>query len=115
MILKRNFDPRKVTTYVWRQLVVALLWSAAVYVAYVVFGLSFVSAPFGILGIFGTALAIFLALRNNTAFGRWGEASQAWAAITAAAPSPDSSSPSPTRTGTRRSIGPKRRKRSGAR
>jgi putative membrane protein len=45
---------------------------------------AFVSAPFGVLGILGTALAIFLAFRNNTAFGRWGEASQAWTAITAA-------------------------------
>ncbi len=84
MILKRNFDPRKVTTYVWPQLLAALAWSAAVYVAYVVLGWTFVSAPFGILGILGTALALFLAFRNNTAFGRWGEASQAWAAITAA-------------------------------
>lgn len=84
MILKRNFDPRKVTTYVWPQLLAALVWSAAVYVAYVVLGWTFVSAPFGILGILGTALALFLAFRNNTAFGRWGEASQAWAAITAA-------------------------------
>jgi putative membrane protein len=84
MILKRNFDPRKVTTYVWPQLLAALTWSAAVYLAYVALGLTFVSAPFGILGILGTALAIFLAFRNNTAFGRWGEASQAWTAITAA-------------------------------
>jgi putative membrane protein len=84
MIVKRNFDPRKVTMYVWRQLVAALLWSAAVYVAYVVLGLAAFSAPFGVLGILGTALAIFLAFRNNTAFGRWGEASQAWTAITAA-------------------------------
>lgn len=84
MIVKRNFDPRKVTMYVWRQLAVALLWSAVVYVAYVVLGLTAVSVPFGILGILGTALAIFLAFRNNTAFGRWGEASQAWTAITAA-------------------------------
>jgi putative membrane protein len=84
MIVKRNFDPRKVTMYVWQQLVVALIWSAAVYVGYVMLGLTAFSAPFGVLGIFGTALAIFLAFRNNTAFGRWGEASQAWAAITAA-------------------------------
>jgi putative membrane protein len=84
VILKRNFDPRKVTTYVWPQLLAALAWSAAVYVAYVVLGWTFVSAPFGILGVLGTALALFLAFRNNTAFGRWGEASQAWAAITAA-------------------------------
>ncbi len=84
MIVKRNFDPRKVTLYVWPQLAVALVWSAAVYLAYVVLDLAFVSAPFGVLGILGTALAIFLAFRNNTAFGRWGEASQAWTAITAA-------------------------------
>jgi putative membrane protein len=84
VIIKRNFDPRKVTMYVWPQLLAALAWSAAVYVAYVVLGLTFVSAPFGILGVLGTALALFLAFRNNTAFGRWGEASQAWAAITAA-------------------------------
>lgn len=84
MILKRNFDPRKVGVYVWPQLLAALLWSAAVYVAYEMLGWSFVSVPFGVLGILGTALALFLAFRNNTAFGRWGEASQAWAAITAA-------------------------------
>lgn len=84
MIVKRNFDPRKVTMYVWEQLAVALIWSAVVYVAYVVLGLAAFSAPLGVLGILGTALAIFLAFRNNTAFGRWGEASQAWTAITAA-------------------------------
>lgn len=84
MILKRRFDPRKVTLYVWQQLVVALLWSALVYVAYMALGLTFIAVPFGVLGVFGTALAIFLAFRNNTAFGRWGEASQAWAAIGAA-------------------------------
>jgi putative membrane protein len=84
VILKRNFDPRKVGVYVWPQLLVALLWSAVVYVAYVLLGWNFVSLPFGVLGILGTALAIFLAFRNNTAFGRWGEGSQAWTAITAA-------------------------------
>lgn len=84
MILKRNFDPRKVGVYVWPQLLVALLWSAAVYVAYGMLGWSFVAVPFGVLGVLGTALALFLAFRNNTAFARWGEASQAWAAITAA-------------------------------
>jgi putative membrane protein len=84
VILKRTFDPRKVATYVWPQLVVALVWSATVYIAYAVFGQTFVSVPFGVLGILGTALSIFLAFRNNTAFSRWGEASQAWTAITAA-------------------------------
>ena len=83
MILKRNFNPAKVMTYVWQQLAVAAVWSVLVYLGYVVLDWTMLGAPFGVLGILGTALAIFLAFRNNTAFGRWGEASQAWAAITA--------------------------------
>lgn len=45
MILKRNFAPRKVATYVWRQLVVALVWSAAVCIGYVPLGLTAISVP----------------------------------------------------------------------
>jgi putative membrane protein len=84
VIVKRNFDPQKVISYVWQQLLFALLWAIAVYVAYVVLGLSIVSAPLGVLSVLGTALSIFLAFRNNTSFSRWGEASQAWTAIISA-------------------------------
>lgn len=51
--------------YVWRQLAAALLWSAVIYVAYAVLGLTALSVPFGDLGILGAALAIFLAFRNK--------------------------------------------------
>jgi putative membrane protein len=81
MILKRNFDPRKVATYVWRELVLALLLSTGVYVLHVTLGLQQVTVPFGLLSLLGAALAIFLAFRNNTSFARWGEAAQLWYGI----------------------------------
>jgi len=81
MILKRNFDPRKVTTYVWRELTWVLVVSTAVYVLHITLGLTALSMPFGLLSLLGAALAIFLAFRNNTSFARWGEGAQAWAGI----------------------------------
>lgn len=81
MILKRNFDPRKVAGYVWREVTLALLLSVGVYVAHVVLGVQQVTVPFGLLSVLGGALAIFLAFRNSTAFARWGEAAQMWYAI----------------------------------
>lgn len=81
MILKRNFDPRKVATYVWRELTLALVLSTGVYGAHVILGIKEVTVPFGMLSLLGAALAIFLAFRNNTAFARWGEAAQLWASI----------------------------------
>ncbi|GAB4578006.1 MAG: bestrophin family ion channel [Anaerolineales bacterium] len=81
MILKRNFDPRKVATYVWRELTLALVLSVGVYVSHVTLGISQMTIPFGILSLLGAALAIFLAFRNNTSFTRWGEAAQLWASI----------------------------------
>lgn len=77
MIVKRNFDPRKVATYVWRELLFSLLLSAAVYSWHTAVGLPPV-VPFALLSMLGAALAIFLAFRNNTAFARWSEAAQLW-------------------------------------
>lgn len=84
MILKRNFDPRKVAIYVWKDVTLAVTVAVAVYVAVVLLGWSFVALSFAPIGLLGTALSIFLAFRANTSFARWGEAAQAWAAITAA-------------------------------
>lgn len=84
MIVKRNFDPRKVATYVWKDVALAVVVAAAVYVAVVPLGWSLVALSFAPIGLLGTALSIFLAFRANTSFARWGEAAQAWAAITAA-------------------------------
>lgn len=84
MIIKRNFDPRKVATYVWKDVTLALAVAVAVYAAVALLGWSFVALSFAPIGLLGAALSIFLAFRANTSFARWGEAAQAWAAITAA-------------------------------
>jgi putative membrane protein len=84
MIVKRNFDPRKVFRYVWQDVALALAMATAVYLAAAVLGWSFVALSFAPLGLLGTALSIFLAFRANTSFARWGEAAQSWAAIGAA-------------------------------
>jgi putative membrane protein len=84
MIVKRNFDPRKVITYVWQEVTVALIVATAAYLAATLLGWSFVALSFAPIGLLGSALAIFLAFRANTSFVRWGEAAQSWTAITAA-------------------------------
>lgn len=84
MIVKRNFDPRKVATYVWKDVTLAVVVAGAVYGAVVLLGWNWVALSFPPIGLLGTALSIFLAFRANTSFARWGEAAQAWAAITAA-------------------------------
>jgi putative membrane protein len=81
MIVKRNFDPLKVSTYVWRELLLSLGVSALVFVAYELLELKAIGLPFGVLSVLGTALAIFLAFRNNASFARWGEGSAAWSSI----------------------------------
>jgi len=79
MILKRNFNPLKVFLYVWRETLISLMLSTAVYVAFVHFELKFLAFPIAPLTILGTAIAIFLAFRNNTSYTRWWEARTLWA------------------------------------
>ncbi len=81
MIVKRNFNPIKVASYVWQDVVLAMGVAAAVAIAYDRFNITAVGLPFTPVGVLGTALAIFLAFRANTAFARWNEAAQIWANI----------------------------------
>lgn len=83
MILKRNLDPVKVGSYVWRDLALGAVSAAAAAIAFDGLRLTSLALPVGLLPVLGTALAIFLAFRNNAAWNRWNEASQLWAAITA--------------------------------
>lgn len=81
MILKRNFNPLKVAQYIQLELNISIVASLLVYIA---FKLQLIKTglPFSIVGIMGSALAIFIAFRNNSSYGRWWEARTAWSGIT---------------------------------
>lgn len=81
MIVKRNFSLIKIFGYIRTEFLVS------VGVSSVAFGVLFsqdrpLSLPFSVAAILGTALAIFIGFRNNTAYARWWEARTAWANIT---------------------------------
>jgi ion channel-forming bestrophin family protein len=80
MILKRNFNPLKVLSYVWKELFLSLLTAA---LAYFLFnsGQLKLHIPFSVAAILGSALAIFIAFRNNSSYSRWWEARTIWGGI----------------------------------
>lgn len=80
MIVKRNFNPVRVLGYVGREMTVSAIVSLAVFTAYH-FGVLRFALPFSVAAILGSALAIFIAFRNNSAYGRWWEARTLWGNI----------------------------------
>ena len=80
MILKRNFNPLKVVQYVQTEMITATLISVVVYALHK-YNLFQITLPFTISGILGSALAIFIAFRNNSSYSRWWEAKTLWASI----------------------------------
>ena len=81
MIVKKNFNPLKILTYIWQTILFGSLLSAIVCIAYEWFALKQLALPFTIVGVLGTALAIFLGFRNSASYGRWWEARQVWGNI----------------------------------
>lgn len=80
MIVKRNFNPIRVIQYVRVELTVAVLISVAVYIMHRE-NFTEITLPFSIPAILGSALAIFIAFRNNSAYSRWWEARTLWGGI----------------------------------
>lgn len=80
MILKRNFNPIKVVQYVWTELVFSILMAVSVFILQR-FEWSFPTLPFSVAAILGSALAIFIAFRNNSSYSRWWEARTLWGGI----------------------------------
>ncbi|WP_373496929.1 bestrophin family protein [Aquiflexum sp.] len=80
MIVKRNFNPIKVFQFVQKEFIFSLLISLLVWVLYN-YRISAVALPFSISAILGSALAIFIAFRNNSSYGRWWEARTLWGGI----------------------------------
>lgn len=80
MILRRMFSPVKVARYLQMELSLAIAASAGAFVLYNR-GLLSSGLPFSVAAILGSALAIFIAFRNNSAYGRWWEARTIWGGI----------------------------------
>ncbi len=79
MILKRNFNILRVLNYVKYE---CLFASAIALIAYFLHSQNqLVSLPFSIAAILGSALAIFIAFRNNNSYSRWWEARTLWGGI----------------------------------
>lgn len=80
MIVKRNFDLRKVFWNIRTEMATTLLATILVWVLHESRLLSF-ALPFSIAAILGSALAIFIAFRNQSSYGRWWEARTIWGGI----------------------------------
>jgi putative membrane protein len=81
MITKKIFNPLAVARYMRMELIASVLLSLAVFFLYHNQHLEKVSLPFSIAAILGSALAIFLAFRNNNSYSRWWEARTIWGGI----------------------------------
>ena len=81
MIVKKNFHPLKVWSYVRGQVIFVTLWSLVVWLTFYFTGEKAMALNFTPIGVLGSALAIFVAFRNNSAYGRWWEARTLWGGI----------------------------------
>ncbi len=80
MIVKRNFNPLKVISYVKSELAFSTLITTLVYALHKQH-ITVVALPFFVSAILGSALAIFIAFRNNSSYSRWWEARTLWSGI----------------------------------
>lgn len=80
MIVKRNFDLRKVFWNIRFETLTTLLVAIIVFVLHQ-WQLIDIALPFSIAGILGSALAIFIAFRNQSSYARWWEARTIWGGI----------------------------------
>jgi putative membrane protein len=80
MILKRNFDLRKVFWNIRFEMMTTLLISISVLLLHQ-FKFIPIVLPLSIAGILGSALAIFIAFRNQSSYARWWEARTIWGGI----------------------------------
>lgn len=80
MIVKSVFNPVNVARYMWAELLFSSLFAILALFLNHNFPGRF-DVPFSIVAILGSALAIFLAFRNNTSYNRWWEARTLWGGI----------------------------------
>jgi len=81
MIVKKTFSFIGVLRYLYMELLITISLSTGVYLLYHICHFEYVVLPFSVSAILGSALAIFIAFRNQSAYGRWWEARTLWGGI----------------------------------
>jgi putative membrane protein len=81
MITKKNFNPLAVARYMRFELLFSSVMALGVHFLYQHRHLEKVALPFSVAAILGSALAIFLAFRNNNSYSRWWEARTIWGSL----------------------------------
>ena len=67
--------------YIGRPLLILVLYDLAVVIAYKVFHWDWLALPHIPLALFGSAIGIIVAFRNQSAYARWWEARTLWGAV----------------------------------
>jgi putative membrane protein len=78
MIVDAVPSMRQIATEVWKPLAVLFIWDCVVTITYFLLPFKAPSLP---LTLFGTALALFLGFRSNSAYQRWWEGRILWGAM----------------------------------
>jgi ion channel-forming bestrophin family protein len=81
MIVKHNLSPVRVIGYVWQPMLYATAVAVAAVALFEATDWTSLAIPFAPVGVLGSAMAIFVAFRNNASFARWWDARTAWQAI----------------------------------
>jgi putative membrane protein len=80
MIIKKNFHPLKVISYVKWEILFAICIAFLAYYFSEFLDWN-IQIPFSVSAIMASALAIFIAFRNNSSYSRWWEARTQWSNI----------------------------------
>ena len=99
MVVADRFRVTDIFVEIWKPLTALFLLDILVTIAYTGFGWTWIT-PAGLpLPLLGSGLAVFLGVRNNTAYARWWEARTLWGAVVQQQPKlrpgPDDPRPSP--------------------
>lgn len=82
MYVKTTMAIGIIIVFAWRDLAIFTILSITVCYLYLEMGIKEIGIPFLPLGTLGTAVAILLGFRNNSAYDRFWEARQIWGGIT---------------------------------
>jgi putative membrane protein len=81
MIVGQSLDWRRLLRTAGPALALLFVYDAAISIAYTRGGIGWVSVPDLPLPLLGSAIGVFVALRNNVAYARWWEARTLWGAV----------------------------------